>query len=619
MKFTFLFVFLLFGINIYATDFKTSKPKDIALAPIQNNVRNVLDLSGMWKFKKDSANIGEQQAYYNGLTNCRTISVPGSWNAQFDDMRDYLDWVWYETDTYIPSSWKDQNIFIRVNDATYSAKIWINGKPVGYHEGCHVPFAFDIANVIKWDQSNKIVIKVENQLSPSRVPTGNVKGGSFASNPAANYDFFPYSGLNRSVVLYSLPRTYIQDITVKPNYEGTTGLLDVIVETKGKSTKAIVTISGQQGKEITVPVKIQNNKGIAKVKIPNVRLWCPEDPYLYMLSVSLGEKSNPKDIYSLKTGVRTVSTNAKQILLNGKPVYLKGFGRHEDFPVLGRSSSNSLIVKDFELMKWTGANSFRTAHYPYDEENYNLADREGFMIIGETPGVGLYFSGDSAELKARQTIMKQYIEEMYLRDKNHPSVIMWCVANEPNDKVALGQMSASSKEDKAKAEAEFEKLFTQIRSLDDTRLIMYVGVMMGPINWFKLTDVIAINRYWGWYTSPGSIEQGANTLSKELDRLYRKFKKPCMVTEFGADTYAGFNAVTPEMFTEEYQKEFIKAYLDVADSKDFVTGMHVWNFADFKTSQSMIRFGGYNLKGVFTRDRRPKMAAHYLRSVWKGQ
>ncbi|MCW3807049.1 beta-glucuronidase [Plebeiibacterium marinum] len=618
MKFTFLFVFLLFGINIYATDFKTSKPKDIALAPIQNNVRNVLDLSGMWKFKKDSANIGEQQAYYNGLTNCRTISVPGSWNAQFDDMRDYLDWVWYETDTYIPSSWKDQNIFIRVNDATYSAKIWINGKPVGYHEGCHVPFAFDIANVIKWDQSNKIVIKVENQLSPSRVPTGNVKGGSLASNPAANYDFFPYSGLNRSVVLYSLPKTYIQDITVKPNYEGTTGLLDVIVETKGKATKATVTISGQ-GKEITVPVKIQNNKGIAKVKIPNVRLWCPEDPYLYMLSVSLGEKSNPKDIYSLKTGVRTVSTNAKQILLNGKPVYLKGFGRHEDFPVLGRSSSNSLIVKDFELMKWTGANSFRTAHYPYDEENYNLADREGFMIIGETPGVGLYFSGDSAELKARQTIMKQYIEEMYLRDKNHPSVIMWCVANEPNDKVALGQMSASSKEDKAKAEAEFEKLFTQIRSLDDTRLIMYVGVMMGPINWFKLTDVIAINRYWGWYTSPGSIEQGANTLSKELDRLYRKFKKPCMVTEFGADTYAGFNAVTPEMFTEEYQKEFIKAYLDVADSKDFVTGMHVWNFADFKTSQSMIRFGGYNLKGVFTRDRRPKMAAHYLRSVWKGQ
>ena len=89
-----------------------------------------------------------------------------------------------------------------------------------------------------------------------------------------------------------------------------------------------------------------------------------------------------------------------------------------------------------------------------------------------------------------------------------------------------------------------------------------------------------------------------------------------MVTEFGCDTYAGMHAEEPEMFTEEYQVDFIKAYLDVAESKDYVVGMHIWNFADFKTSQSIIRLGGYNLKGVFTRERKPKMAAHYLRERW---
>jgi beta-glucuronidase len=105
-------------------------------------------------------------------------------------------------------------------------------------------------------------------------------------------------------------------------------------------------------------------------------------------------------------------------------------------------------------------------------------------------------------------------------------------------------------------------------------------------------------------------------ISAELNRLHRKLQKPIVITEFGADTYPGIHADQAEMFTEEYQTEFIKAYLDVADSKDFMAGMHVWAFADFKTSQGIVRFNGMNYKGVFTRDRRPKMAAHYLRSRW---
>jgi beta-glucuronidase len=227
----------------------------------------------------------------------------------------------------------------------------------------------------------------------------------------------------------------------------------------------------------------------------------------------------------------------------------------------------------------------------------------------------LYFHGDKEELKLRQIACKKYIEELITRDKNHPSVVMWSVANEPFPE----GMTLSPKDVKPadpQSTIMFKELFDLVKKLDPTRLKVLVGVMGGPIEWLALSDVVCINRYWGWYTNQGDIKTGAKMLSDELDDLYSKLKKPIVITEFGADTFPGMHADQAEMFTEEYQVQFIKAYLDVADTKDFVAGMHVWAFADFKTGQSVIRFGGMNYKGVFTRDRKPKMAAHYLRERW---
>jgi beta-glucuronidase len=140
--------------------------------------------------------------------------------------------------------------------------------------------------------------------------------------------------------------------------------------------------------------------------------------------------------------------------------------------------------------------------------------------------------------------------------------------------------------------------------------------MGGPVEWLDLGDVICINRYWGWYTQGGQIDAGAKTLAQELDSLHEQTGKPIVLTEFGADTLAGMHSDPPEMWTEEYQVEFLRSYLDVAAERPFVAGLHVWNFADFKTGQGSRRAGGLNLKGIFTRDRRPKMAAHLLRERW---
>jgi beta-glucuronidase len=566
-----------------AQTFSTADPSSIALYPVQNEFRNTLNVSGIWKFKKDSLEVGESEHWQNGLSDTRSIAVPGSWNEQYTDLRDYLGMAWYEKETYVPASWQGQRIFIRVGSANYAAKVWVNGKPVGQHEGGHLPFAFEIGSLINWGTTNRISIQVENHLKPSRVPTGNVEGGPFQSYPKSNYDFFPYAGLHRDVWLYSIPNTAsIKDISVKTDFENTTGSVAVQVQSEGNARQGKVVISAE-GQQYEADLRFANNIATATISIPDVRLWSPEDPYLYDVEVTLGNNSTTQDHYSLETGVRTIEVTDKELLLNGKPIYLKGFGKHEDFPIFGKGTAHPVIVKDFALMKWTGANSFRTSHYPYDEEFMRMADRQGFLVIDETPAVGLYFHGDTTELAQRQAMCKQYINEMITRDKNHPSVIMWCIANEPFPE-NLSVNAGNKREASPQSIALFKELFALVKEKDDTRL--------------------------------GDLEGAAKLLGMELDALHERFNKPIIITEFGADTYPGMHTVEAEMFTEEFQTKFIKTYLDVADARDFMAGMHVWAFSDFKTSQGLIRFGGVNYKGVFTRDRKPKAAAHFLRSRW---
>lgn len=609
-------LFILFALNVHAQQFRLADAKDIALFPQQNDFRNTLNISGIWKFKKDSAGVGEKERWYNGLKDYRSIAVPGSWNEQFDDMRDYLDLAWYETETFIPTSWKGQRIFIRVGSATYAAKIWINGTPLGQHEGGNLPFAFDISSSVKWGSSNRITMQIENILKPTRVPTGEVKGSPFSNFPRSNYDFFPFAGLHRNVWLYAVPGVAsIKDLTVTTGFTNTTGNIDIKVETEGKAAEVNIVISGN-GQKYTTRHNLSNNAASTTVSIPNVRLWSPEDPFLYNIDVTIVNGKTTLDHYTLETGVRTIKATNKQLLLNGKPIFLKGFGKHEDFPVFGRGSANPVIVKDFELMKWTGANSLRTSHYPYDEEFMRMADRQGFLVIDEIPAVGLFFHGDPNEMAQRQVQCKQYINELITRDKNHPSVIMWCVANEPFPKNIGANVTSGTQDITPINTAPLKELIDLVKEKDNTRLAILVGAMGGPAEWVGLSDVICVNRYYGWYTHVGDLKGGAKILDMELDGLHKKFNKPVIVTEFGADTYPGMHTTEPELFTEEFQTNFIKTYLDVADKKDYIAGMHVWAFTDFKTGQGLIRFGGMNYKGVFTRDRKPKMAAHYLRSRW---
>jgi len=590
------------------------------LYPQQNDIRNMLDLSGFWQFKLDPDEVGEEEGWFNGLESPRTIAVPASWNEQFQDTRDYLGMAWYLREVYVPQGWRGQTIYLRVGSANYAAKVWVNGTLVGEHQGGHLPFAFDITEQVAWDRPNVIAIQVENKLMPTRVPPGNVSRGPMAdfmaSYPNTNFDFFPYAGLHRPVILYAVPQTHIEDITVVTNIEGDTGLVRVTVVRSGGDGEGRLSLTGEAG---VVEALLTFANGVAEttLQVPKARLWCPEDPYLYKLTVVLTEDGQAVDRYTLDVGIRTIAVDGDKLLLNGRPIFLKGFGRHEDFPVHGRGLNLPLVIKDYALLKWVGANSYRTSHYPYSEEAMQMADREGILIVDEIPAVGLFFEDDEENIRARLEQCKQQLRELIARDKNHPSVIMWSVANEPMPanifRRFMGEAAPGSDN---VGTAFFTELFELARSLDPTRLVTVVGMMGCPVDWLALSDVVFINRYWGWYTHSGQLDAGAKMLERELDELHEKLRKPIVVSEFGAGAVAGMHSDPPEMWTEEYQTEMLRRYLDVADRKPFVVGMHVWNFADFKTGQSSRRACGMNLKGVFTRDRRPKMAAHLLRERW---
>jgi len=585
------------------------------LYPIQNDIRNRLDISGVWDFQSDPNEVGEAESWFNALPDSRPIAVPGSWNEQYEDLFNYFGLGWYWKRTYVPAAWENQRVYIRVGSANYFGTVYVNGTKAGSHEGGHLPFAFDITDLVKWDAENVIAVRVENHLKPTRVPSGNMGSDMDAASimqgfPSVTFDFFPFSGIHRPVVLYSVPEVHLTDVTVVTEVEGDMARVKVHAQLNGEQDTGRMILAGD--KTVDVPVEFKGGGVEAVISVESARLWSDKDPYLYDLTIVTST-----DKYSLKVGIRTVEARGRQILLNGKPVKLNGFGRHEDFIASGKGLNIPLMVKDYQLMHWTGANSYRTSHYPYSEEEMMLADREGFLIIDETPAVSLQF--DNAEnMTIRKRICMQQIDEMIARDKNHPSVVMWSVANEPMsaDMMALftgGKVDADKNVDSTQF---LHDMVAHARKLDPTRMVTIVGVMGSPTEWLRTCDVICINRYWGWYMNGGQLDKGFTMLNRELDDLWDVLGKPIIVTEFGADTQPGLHGHPDVMWTEEYQAAFIRGYLEISASKDFVAGMQVWSFADFAAVQSIMRVGGMNMKGVFTRTRQPKMAAHVLREIW---
>lgn len=574
------------------------------LYPKTNRYREVLTLDGFWFFCKDENAKGMEEGWFNGIPKTREVAVPSSINELSSDLMDYFGFCWFEKDLFLPKSFRESKVYLRFGGVTGKSTVWVNGKQVTYHrEGGTLPFECEISSALHSGE-NRIVVLSDNSLDqwslpPAAVVTPEYNDALLGAYPGVTYDFFPYSGIQRSVYLYTCAENRIEDITINTRLDADVAIIDYAIEVSPETNGQILVEVEAQNAIHTLSASAHTIRG--SIRVANPRIWDVGVPNMYDMRVALQKNGKEIDEYIQPFGIRTIEVKGNALLLNGKPVYLRGCAKHEDFMVLGKGFHPSLVVRDFELMDWLGANSFRTSHYPYDENVLDYADRHGVLVIDESPLVGFYKRMYTPEVLERS---KAIISTMIERDKNHPSVIMWSMANEPD---------ARSKE----AVDFFCELQKHTRKCDATRPITYVGYQDPCDNQiFHCCDVVCINKYFGWYLSPGQLDVALKDLDDCLEAFYNEFHKPILVAEFGCDAVAGLHFEPAREWSEEYQSDMLAQESQLIDSKDYTIGTHVWCFADFMVGQSTRR-ALLSRKGIFTRERQPKMAAHTLRRMWK--
>lgn len=585
------------------------------LKPRSTATRELVNLDGIWRFAVDGT-VGPEP--WTGPLDTRLeAAVPASYNDLFTDsaIRDHVGWVWYQRSVRVPRGWADERIVLRVDAATHEGKVYVDDIRVAEHIGGYTPFEADITEFVRAGDEFRLTIGVNNELTNVTIPPGTITVSQDGRRQQKHlHDFYNYAGLARSVWLYSVPAVHIDDITIVTGLDGTTGTVDYSVETSSPTPVRVRALDAT-GTEVATA-----DGANGALRIDDVTLWRPGAAYLYDLVVEVLDGDQIVDTYTEPFGVRTIEVRGTQFLINGEPFYFTGFGKHEDTPVRGKGHDDAYLVHDFQLMEWIGANSFRTSHYPYAEEVMEFADRHGIVVIDETAAVGLNlavegglagrphrptFSADTFNDDTRAA-HAQAIRELIARDKNHPSVAMWCIANEP-----------SSNEEGAREY--FEPLVELTRKLDPTRPVTYAAVMFATYKNDRIADlfdVMCLNRYYGWYVAMGDLSTAEAYVEDELRGWAEKFGKPILMSEYGADAMPGLHSVWDIPWTEEYQLGYLEANHRAFDRIEAFVGEHVWNFADFQTPNAVHRVDG-NKKGVFTRDRRPKATAHALRARWK--
>lgn len=578
-------------------------------------------MDGMWKFCLDEKAVGEKEGWMDGIPGEEMIPVPASFQDFYTekDIREYTGDFWYETDFFVPGEWEGREILLRFGAATHRASVYVNGILITEHEGGFLPFSAKVTTVVRYDSYNKVVVKVNNELTCTNIPCGEtitLPNGKKMSKPY--FDFFNYAGLQRSVYLLALPGESIVDFDLDYAIHGKNAEVSYQIRTNGEHA---VQLALFDAKGHCVAQK-DGKEGVLYVE--NARLWQVRNAYLYRLRIRIMDGEELIDEYEQEIGIRTVKVEGTDILLNGEPLYLRGFGKHEDSDIVGRGFNIGIMKRDFELMKWIGANSFRTSHYPYSEEIYQMADREGFLIIDEVPAVGMFQSlmnfmeastGKQTAFFEKETtpvLLKAHlraIEEMITRDKNHPSVIAWSLLNEPETTNEA-------------AVPYFKEVFDFANKLDMQKRPRTFALIMNSLpdtcKCYQFSDIIALNRYYGWYMKGGyEICVAEELFRKEMNAWKeKKLNKPFIFTEYGADTLASEHKLPSVMWSQEYQDEYLKMTHEVFDSYDFIKGEQIWNFADFQTTEGIMRVNG-NKKGVFTRQRQPKDIAYKLKERWE--
>lgn len=437
---------------------------DKAQAFEKKNSANYLSMEGTWKFNfvKDynkrpvnffAANFDDSQwkdfpvpglFELNGYGDATYKNIGYAWATQFDPNPPYISELNNYTGSYrrtfdLPKDWKGKDVYFHVGSATSNLTLWVNGKYVGYSEDSKVAAEFNISKYLK-PGKNLIAMQVMRWCD-----------GSYFEDQ----DFWRLTGIAREVYLYARPKVHAADIRLDAGLENQyrDGVLNYQIALKGSKTDVTLTLCDKDGKKIAEASGVQGT-----IKVPGVKAWTTETPYLYKAFITLKNKQGVSEVIPQKIGFRNVEIKNAQLLVNGKPVLIKGANRHEIDPDGGYVVSVERMIQDIKIMKQLNINAVRTCHYPDDPRWYDLCDEYGIYVTAEANLESHGMGYDEKSLAKFPEYLQTHIERNEGNVKtfiNHPSIIVWSLGNECGYGI------------------NFEKTYDWVKAYDQTRPVQY--------------------------------------------------------------------------------------------------------------------------------------------------
>ena len=564
--------------------------------------RNIIKLNDNWSFLfSHQVNKGT----------ARRIDLPHTWNAQ-DALSGKVDYKRgignYEKRIFIKPEYQGKRLFLRFEGVNTVASVFVNRKYAGEHRGGYGAFVIEITDKVDYGKENSVLVRVNNAEQLDIMPLVgdfNMYGGIYRDVNlivTENVCISPldYASSGVKLIQDSVSNEYakVRNVIQLSNGRNADSKLDLSVAVK-EGDKTVKSFSSSvvvpAGKNITHEIPMEFNKP---------HLWNGmEDPFMYRVEVSIKENGKVLDIVSQNMGLRYYNVDPeKGFFLNGKHLQLKGVCRHQDRAEIGNALRKEHHDEDLAIMLDMGVNAVRLAHYPQDEYFYDLMDRHGLIVWAEIPfvGPGGYEDKGFVDSEMFKENGKQQLIEMIRQHYNHPSICFWGLFNELKE---YGDNPI-----------EYIKELNEIAHKEDpTRPTTSASNQRGAIN--HITDVIAWNRYDGWYGgNPG-------TLGAWLDDL--KKKNPNIkvgISEYGAGAsiYHQQEALKqpnpsgwwhPENWQTYYHIENWK----IISSRPFVWGSFVWNMFDFGAAhRTEGDRPGINDKGLVTFDRKVRKDAFYF-------
>jgi beta-glucuronidase len=503
-----------------------------------------------------------------------TIAVPSCWNLQRPEWRYFEGVGWYTRHFEWRPGLSGERVVLAVGAAAYEARVFLNGRPLGRHRGGSTPFCVELTGALASGR-NRVQIALDNRRLATRIPP-------------ERFDWFNYGGLYREVGLVRLPPVFIREscLSLVPDRACCTVLAEVRLSDPVDG-EAVVNVP-ELGVNLRVPIVA--GSGAAVVAVTPV-LWSPATPKLYTVVTRFGA-----DEVVDRIGFREIRVVGRELLLNGKPLFLRGICVHEDDVALGKATTEEDVRRRFRHARALNANFLRLAHYPHHERVARIADEEGFLLWEEIP---VYWTVDFASEDTYRDAANQ-LSELIRRDRNRASVILWSVGNETPDTPERTRFLG--------------RLARLARELDPTRLVTAACTLQdGRIRdaLEPSLDVLGLNEYFGWYDP--DLAGLARTLAASTPT------RPVLVSELGADALAGWRDPRRALSSEERQADIYRAQFEALEQASYICGVSPWLLYDFRSErrQSIVQ-RGFNRKGLIAEDKKTtKQAFGVLADIYR--